>query len=273
MNRVTSVSWQGQLWTPFVQGKTSTDGAELKLSYEGRNSIDWPLRLKRSSTIFFDTDWMLRKYPIGWQSLALAVMTLATNHVFITHTKDWRQLFAMLSQINDIEDRAIPVPADITFVRAIERANRQAGLFNLSRKVRIVADPDRAKSPAVTTKKALTYATLPWLPRNVFFGITINTVREAETAVFVLTQVRGIFPEIRLVTIQDPALEVVDWEKLGLEHGVVDWMVWSGGERDGWDLLRDFGRKTGTRVYINEATVPAEWVPIQESVDLTGVLV
>jgi hypothetical protein len=197
-------------------------------------------------------------------------MALATQHIFITVTKNWRNLFSMLSQINDIEERAIPVPADITYVRAIERANRNRGKFNLSRSVHIPADPARAKESAILAKRKLTHAEVPWLPRNIFFGVEVNSVLEAEQAVFVFQTARRLFPEGRFMIYQGQSEQVIDWEKLGLSRGVIDWLVWDGHPLDGWNPAMDFGNKTGTPVFINEANGN---YPLAETPDITGVLV
>lgn len=254
------VEWPGVRWNPFLDGD--------HLCYSGMNSIDWPLRIRDSVTIRLTGDWMDSKYSINWQSLALATMALASSHAFITLTRNWKNLFAMLSQINDIEDRAIPVPADTFYVRAIERANRYQGAFNLARYVNIPADPARAKKAAVLAKEHLIYAKLPWLPRNIFFGVeTDGTILGAEETVFVLRTARRLFPEGRFMIYQ-PAGQVIDWHKLGLERGTIDWLICC--EPEGWEFVRDFGRKTGTKVYIDEVS---RSVPLQETPELTGVLV
>lgn len=342
MGRISNISWTGASWNPFyaVDKKTGKRGwmcimhgpgclncyaqtlnvkkiglsftqddlekVKLVLSYEGQSSIDWPLRLQKSDTIFLGsmTDWMAAFYPVEWQSLALGVMALATKQVFITLTKRWENLFSMLRQIDMLGmNRAISVPADRTFIKAIERANGHMGAYNLSESVLIVANEKTAKEPPSKTLHPLQkMARVPWLPRNVFFGISVCTVRDAEKAVVMLTNVRRKWPAIRLVISQEPALEVIDWEKLGLARNVVDWIIWGGESGEGarpaypedWFNLRDFGKKTGTKVFfkqtgnvlarqlglispkgdnINEAPLLARMDPIQETVDLTGVLV
>lgn len=263
--RTHTVTWPGTVWNPFRENQNG-----FSLSYEGAHSVDWPLRINESWTIRLNTDWMDAKYPIQWQSLVLATMALATQHVFITITRNWRNLFAMLSQINDIEDRAIPVPADITYVRAIERANRNKGKFNLTQSLTIPADPARAKKPTVHAKETLTYCKVPWLPRNVFFGLQANSVLEAEEAVFVLRTARRVFPEGRFMVYQGPSEEAIDWNKLGLDRGTIDWLVWDGHPFESWKFVADFGIEARTPVFINEANGN---YPIAETPDVTGVLV
>lgn len=270
MRRITNVSWPGSWWKPFVVNRRGV----LDVSYEGQSSIDWPLRLKNPNTIFLSTDWMSPIYPMEWQSLALSVMILATNHIFLTATPGWKNLFSMLAQIDDLGFPAILVPSDITFTRAIERANRHQGKFNLSRNIRVVAENTLAKNPPAKELAPFSRITsLPWLPNNIFFGLIVDSVEAAQTAAVVLTNVRRRWPGIRLWINQLPCYEAIDWEKLGLGRDIVDWIVWGGGgPREGADLVTDFGRKTGTSVYINETTEGHLWGP-QETPYIAGVLV
>lgn len=255
--------------TGLPYDRASVEKIMAFVSWKGQTSFDWPLRLQKSDTIFTCsmTDWMYQGYKKEWQSMLLGVMALASQHTFITLTKRYDNLTNMLLNIHAVgEDRAIALPGDKIFTDASIRANSlQAKYFPIGSKRHTLtlafqehlARVKQARKPVAWAQSAR----LPWPPRNVIFGFSATSVKDAEEVVRCTRLLRRVFPDILLAISQEPAIDMIDWEKLGLQNEA-DWIIW-GGESDpiaprkphpdSWDATRDWAQKYGVQLFWKQA--------------------
>lgn len=281
----------------------SLEKVQFRLSDVNSNTgIEWPLKTRKSlhRKIFLAsmTDWMGNFYNKEWQSLLLAVMSLSSWNMFMTLTKRRRNMFNMLLTINDVADRTILLTPSKAVSDALMHVNINKRKFAFKNTGSLKL---HAAGQAITPWR--TIAEVPWPPRNIVFGVSVSTVKAAEETVELVKKVRAVFGYDLLIAIsQEPALDMIDWGKLGLREKDVNQIIW-GGESgpearefhpDSWEALREYGKKSNTPVYWKqsgslfakanklanlrgedpeEQAVIGRFNPIRQEIDMTGRLI
>lgn len=231
----------------------------------GQTGISEPLSVKKSSVFFANsmTDWLWDGYPTEWSMFQFGVMSLATNHVFITLTKRYRRLAGLLATIAQTPQRTITLPAEKPFEKGVFRAFQKKRYFDINAstlRIQLTTHGmgEGARLPFVE------HADVPFTPRNVIFGVSASTNNEMDVAITLMKNLRVTFPDLRTMISYEPAIEIVDLSRL--EKGDIDWID-VGGESDSfsnqgkarpfeigaWFKVLEFGDRTETPVFFKQA--------------------
>lgn len=227
----------------------------------GNQGLTFPLRLKTSSVIRVNTmtDWLWDAIPLDWAGLLFATMSMATNHVFITQTRRYERLVGLLTSIAMTQARAIAVPAEDSYAKALRRVFDNQPKYDLSHKLLVrLTDKGLGKGyimPVIHEQY------VPFPPRNVVFGVSASNQDEMEKAIRMMRNLRATFLEpIKLMISYEPALGPVDFSPL--QKGDIDWLEVGGeiGKGDEtrmfdinwWFSALEFGHNTETPVYFKQ---------------------
>lgn len=293
----------GRIGTGLPYTRDSFDKVQLFLSDATSNTgYEWPLKTRKNShkKIFLAsmTDWMGTFYKKEWQSLLLGIMALSTWNMFMTLTKRRKNLFNMLMTINEIRERTIILPQSKAVSDALFHVNANKKKFTFKNTGGLFLH-----SPSASITPWREAAEVPWPPRNIVFGVSVSAVKEAEETVELVKKARAVFGYDMLIGIsQEPATDLIEWGKLGLQAGDVNQIIW-GGESgknarafhpDSWEAVRDFGIESMTPVYWKqsgsiwataknmanprgedpeEKTVIEHFNPVRQEIDMTGRIV
>lgn len=240
---------------PGIQDAQSLrEQIEMRLSTGGQTSIEWPLRTERPRGIFpcSMTDWLGEFVPTEWASLMLAVMVLAQHHIFMPLTKRWKHLRNMINAMSSETMAGIVVP--------------EGDIWNISilRLRGLLKSMDFEGKDAIQIKNNRFVAVAPWAPSNILFGMTICTEAEAKATKKYFEEIKELAPGIRLWVSQEPALEIIDWAKLGYTNKHFDWLAWGGesghharlADLDGARTAIQFGRDQGIPIFVKQFGTP-----------------
>lgn len=209
--------------------------AELKkkvkfhLSHEGQTSIDWPLRTQKSRGIFTlsMSDWLGEFVSTQAAATMLAVMLLSQHHIFLPCTKRWKNLRNLMvslskNQVFTQDNMKTPKVLSIGLPDGKIWDMSILRLYGLKNKL----DWELRGSIKLFNSRFEAYA--PWPPKHILFGMSIGTNQEAKALRKYFEQIKEVAPQFRLWVSQEPAIEILDWEKLGYHRGLFEWLAWGG---------------------------------------------